>query len=68
VSSRPTFAMLIEQVGKCRWRSAIACLVEHFREVVTEYFQHFDENASLKPPWLGEERVRDFIVFSFNRT
>ena len=54
--------------SKCRWRSAIACLVEYFREVVAEYFQHFDKNASLKPHWLGEERVRDFIDFSCNRT
>jgi len=41
----------------------VACSVEYFREVVAEYFQYFDKNASLKPPWLGEERVRDFIKF-----
>ena len=62
--------MLIEQVGdrlagtcdvnRASGRSVLTCLVE--------YFQHFDENASLKPPWLGEESVRVFIDFSYNRT
>ena len=38
------------------------------RDTAEELCQYFDENASLKPPWSGEERVRDFIDFSCNRT
>ena len=38
------------------------------RVVAEELCQYFDENASLKPPWLGEEKVCDFISFSCSRT
>jgi len=76
VGDQPILAMLIKQVGdrpavlieQVVSRATIACSVEYFREVVAKYFRHSDENASLKPPWLGEERVRDFIDFNCNRT
>jgi len=59
VGDWPALAMLIEQVGSrsllVRWN-----IFERWWQNISNYI---DKNASLKPPLLGEERVRDFINF-----